>query len=61
MLLLARGLNEEILIGDDIVIRVCRIKNAYQVTLGIDAPKHIRVWRREIAARIKLEQEDSKS
>lgn len=50
MLVLTRKLNEEIVIGDSIVITVCRI-GPNSVKLGIEAP-NLRVHRREVADRI---------
>lgn len=55
MLLLARQVGQEIVIGDDIVIKVVSIKGSYQVCVGIQAPKHIPVFRREISDRIAAE------
>ncbi len=47
MLVLARRLNESIMIGDDIEVVVIDIKGD-QVKLGIRAPKKISVHRKEI-------------
>ena len=47
MLILSRKLNEQIIIGDDIVITVVAIRGS-SVRLGIDAPTHIPVHREEI-------------
>lgn len=47
MLVLTRKLNEEILIdGGEIVIRVVDIRGG-RVRLGIEAPQHVRIERRE--------------
>jgi carbon storage regulator len=54
MLILARRLNESIMIGDDIEIVVIDIKGD-QVKLGIKAPKKITVHRKEIYQEIKQE------
>ncbi len=54
MLVLARKLNESIMIGDDIEIVVIDIKGD-QVKLGIKAPKKITVHRKEIYQEIKQE------
>jgi carbon storage regulator len=54
MLVLARRLNESIMIGDDIEIVVIDIKGD-QVKLGIRAPKRISVHRKEIYEEIKKE------
>lgn len=54
MLVLARKLNESIMIGDDIEIVVIDIKGD-QVKLGIKAPRKITVHRKEIYQEIKQE------
>ncbi len=54
MLVLARRLNESIMIGDDIEIVVIDIKGD-QVKLGIRAPKRVAVHRKEIYEEIKSE------
>ena len=54
MLVLARRLNESIMIGDDIEIVVIDIKGD-QVKLGINAPRKITVHRKEIYQEIKQE------
>jgi len=54
MLVLARRLNESIMIGDDIEIVVIDIKGD-QVKLGIRAPKRVTVHRKEIYDEIRKE------
>lgn len=54
MLVLARRLNESIMIGDDIEVVVIDIKGD-QVKLGIKAPRKITVHRKEIYQEIKQE------
>jgi carbon storage regulator len=54
MLVLARRLNESIMIGDEIEIVVIDIKGD-QVKLGIRAPKRITVHRKEVYEEIKKE------
>ncbi len=54
MLVLARKLNESIMIGDNIEIVVIDIKGD-QVKLGIKAPRKITVHRKEIYQEIKQE------
>ncbi len=54
MLVLARRLNESIIIGDDIEVVVIDIKGD-QVKLGIKAPKKITVHRKEIYDEIQQE------
>lgn len=51
MLILARNVNEIIDIGDDIHIMVTKIEGG-TVKLGIQAPRHIPVHRREITEKI---------
>ena len=46
MLVLTRKLGEEILIGDDIVLKVTAMQGG-RVRIGIDAPKHHRIVRSE--------------
>jgi carbon storage regulator len=52
MLVLARRLNESIMIGDDIEVIVIDIKGD-QVKFGIKAPKNVTVHRKEIFDEIK--------
>lgn len=52
MLVLARRLNESIMIGDDIEIVVVEIKGD-QVKLGIRAPRNVTVHRTEIYREIR--------
>lgn len=47
MLVLSRHRNQQIVIGDDIVVTVVEIRGD-KVRLGIDAPTHIPVHRREV-------------
>ena len=54
MLVLARKLNESIMIGDDIEVVVIDIKGD-QVKLGIKAPRKVTVHRKEIYQEIKQE------
>ena len=54
MLVLARRLNESIMIGDDIEVVIIDIKGD-QVKLGIKAPKKVTVHRKEIYQEIKQE------
>jgi carbon storage regulator len=52
MLLVTRNKDQIIRIDDDIVIRVCDIKNN-QVRIGIEAPREILIHRDEIYQKIK--------
>ncbi|WP_226682070.1 carbon storage regulator CsrA [Sutcliffiella horikoshii] len=54
MLVLTRKKDEAIMIGDDIEITVLSI-NGDQVKLGIQAPKHIEIHRKEIYLSIQEE------
>jgi len=47
MLILSRKVNEKIMIGDDIAISIIEIRGD-QVKLGVDAPKSVKVFRREV-------------
>lgn len=47
MLILSRKLNEKIMIGDDVSISVIEIRGD-QVKLGVDAPRSVKVFRREV-------------
>lgn len=51
MLVLSRKLNQEIRIGENIVVRVIGIKGN-QVRLGIVAPADVPVLREEIATKV---------
>jgi len=51
MLVLSRKLNQEIRIGENIVVRVIGIKGN-QVRLGIVAPAEVPVLREEILAKV---------
>jgi len=52
VLVLARKPNQSIMIGDDIEIKVIEVKGD-QIKLGIQAPKHIAVHRKEVYEEIK--------
>jgi carbon storage regulator len=55
MLVLSRRLDETLIIGDDIKIKVLGI-SGNQIRIGIEAPKEISVHREEVYLRIKAEQ-----
>ena len=48
MLVLGRRVNETIKIGDDVTITLVAIRSLYDVRIGIDAPKHIKIVRGEL-------------
>jgi carbon storage regulator len=47
MLVLARKIGERLLIGDDVVVTIVRVRGNV-VRLGIEAPKEVRVRRPEV-------------
>lgn len=54
MLVLTRKADESIMIGDDIEVKLLDIKEN-QVKVGISAPKHVAVHRREVYLAIREE------
>jgi carbon storage regulator len=50
MLVLSRRTNEELYIGDEVIVTVLEIRGN-KVRLGITAPLHVRVDRKEIRLR----------
>lgn len=58
MLILARRLNERIIIGDEIRVSVVEIKGD-QVKLGIDAPRDVKVYRQEVFEAIQAENREA--
>lgn len=58
MLILARRLNEKIIIGDDIKVSVVDIRGD-QVKLGIEAPRSVKVYRQEIYDAIQAENREA--
>ncbi|MCI8380007.1 MAG: carbon storage regulator CsrA [Lachnospiraceae bacterium] len=57
MLALARKVNQSIVIGNDIEVTLLEIKGD-QIKIGINAPKSVPIYRKEIFAQI---QEENKS
>lgn len=58
MLILSRRIDESIIIGDNIEVKIVEVKGEY-VKLGINAPKEIPVHRREIYEAIQRENKKS--
>lgn len=54
MLALARKINQSIMIGNDIEITLLEIKGD-QIKIGINAPKNVPIYRKEIYAQIQQE------
>jgi len=54
MLILSRKINEKIMIGEDISISLIEIKGD-QVRIGVDAPKTVKVFRKEVFDAIRTE------
>lgn len=52
MLVLSRRIGEEILVGDDVRIRVLDV-NGSRVRIGVDAPKEVPVHRAELMSAIR--------
>jgi len=52
MLVLARKLDESIIINDNIIVKIVSIENGV-VKLGIDAPKEISIIRDELIQEVK--------
>lgn len=48
MLVLGRKEQEQIMIGDDICITITRINPLGSVMVGIDAPRELKILRREL-------------
>ncbi|MFW6355930.1 MAG: carbon storage regulator CsrA [Spirochaetota bacterium] len=58
MLILARRVNETIVIGEDIRVSVIDIKGD-QIKLGIEAPRHVKVYRQEVYEAIQAENREA--
>ena len=60
MLVLTRKEDQSIMIGDDIEVKLLDIKE-HQVKIGIIAPKHVAVHRREVYLSIQAENAEAAS
>lgn len=54
MLILSRKINEKIKIGDDITLTIIEVRGD-QVKIGVEAPKHVKVFRQEVFEAIQEE------
>ena len=59
MLVLTRGKNETVMIGDDIEVTVVEVRRDGRVRLGFTVPRHIPVHRREVYDRIQKKKQDT--
>jgi carbon storage regulator len=59
VLTLTREVGQQIFIGDDIVLTVVSVSVNGRVRLGIEAPKQVRIDRKEVLDRIRQENVDS--
>jgi carbon storage regulator len=59
MLVLTRRINESIVINGDIVVTVLEVGRNGQVRIGIDAPRHYQIYRRELWLEIQHENRDA--
>ncbi|MDI9094345.1 carbon storage regulator CsrA [Providencia rettgeri] len=58
MLILTRRINEEVMIGDDIKIKILGVKGN-QVRIGVAAPEDVSVHREEIYQRVLAERNNA--
>lgn len=57
MLILTRRVGETFMIGDDITITICSIRNS-QARIGIQAPRDVSIHRKEVYDRINQEHKE---
>ena len=60
MLILTRRQGETLMVGDEITVTVLSVKGN-QVRIGVEAPKHVPVHRKEIWDRIQKEKADGEA
>ena len=60
MLALARKVNQSIVIGNDVEITILEIKGD-QIKIGIDAPKSVPIYRKEVYLQIQEANKESAS
>jgi carbon storage regulator len=58
LLILTRRVNESLMIGDQISVRVLEVKGS-QVRLGVNAPREVPVHRKEVYERVQREVADA--
>ncbi len=58
MLALARKINQSIMIGNDIEVTLLEIKGD-QIKIGINAPKNVPIYRKEIFVQIQQENKNA--
>ncbi|HBG65262.1 MAG TPA: carbon storage regulator [Treponema sp.] len=54
MLILSRKVDEKIRIGNDITLTIIEVRGEY-VKIGVEAPKHVKVFRQEVLDAIQSE------
>lgn len=58
MLVLSRHLNEAVIIGGNIVVRLLEIRGENKIRLGIEAPADVTVHREEVQRAIEAKEGD---
>ena len=56
MLILTRRVGTKIMVGDEVTVTVLAMKGG-QIRLGIDAPKHVAIYREEVYERVTGQQQ----
>lgn len=60
MLVLTRKPGEGIIIGDHVTVKIIEVKGG-GIRIGIDAPRHTKIYRQEVYDRIRQENIDASS